>query len=80
MPPGFLYYSNIPLCAKTGTVGNKQGNSDAYNISYTSSHTILTYFGGTKMPENINGSTYPTMLAKDIFNNLYQKQTPQKHL
>lgn len=71
---------SFEIASKTGTVGlsNSKKNSDAYNISYTNSHTILTYFGGTKMPENINGSTYPTMLAKDIFNNLYQKQTPQK--
>ena len=66
------------IASKTGTVGlnNSKQNSDAYNISYTSSHTILSYFGGVKMPDNINGSTYPTLLTKDILSNLYKFTTP----
>ena len=70
---------DFDIASKTGTVGlsNSKYNSDSYNISYTSKHTILSYFGGTKMPENINGSTYPTLLTKDILSIIYLKNKPQ---
>ncbi len=70
---------NFEIASKTGTVGveNSKKNTDAFNISYTNKHTVLTYFGGVKMPESINGATYPTLLTKDIFSNLYASFTPQ---
>ena len=73
--------SNLPyqIASKTGTVGmkNSSKNLEAYNVSYTSSHTILTYVGGTTMPESITGSSYPTLLTKDICELLYKKFTPE---
>lgn len=70
------------IASKTGTVGkqNSKTNTDAFNVSYTSSHTILSYFGGKNLPSKINGSTYPTMLTKDICNILYAKNHPQNLL
>ena len=67
------------VASKTGTVGkqNSKLNSDAYNISYTSEHTIITYIGGSELNESVNGSTYPTMLAKDILLSIYSSHTPQ---
>lgn len=61
------------IASKTGTVGlpGSKANSDAYNVSYTSEHTILSYFGGNKMPESVNGATYPTLLVKEILGSLY---------
>lgn len=69
---------NWQIASKTGTVGlsGSNKNSDAYNVSYTSKHLVLSYFGGKVMPETINGATYPTMLTKDIMEILYSKQTP----
>lgn len=69
---------SFEIASKTGTVGSSSStkNKEAFNISYTSKHTILTYFGGTIMPEIINGSTYPTMLAKDILTELYKNNNP----
>ncbi len=66
------------VASKTGTVGlsNSSKNSDAFNVSYTSEHTVLCYVGGTVMPENINGATHPTILAKDVLNKLYQNKKP----
>lgn len=66
------------IASKTGTVGlsSSSKNSEAYNLSYTTKHTILTYFGGKIMPENINGATYPTMLVKDIVTYLYKENKP----
>lgn len=71
---------NYEIASKTGTVGteNSKLNTDAYNISYTSAHTILSYFGGGKMSETVNGATYPTMLTKDILTKLYKNETPKK--
>ena len=67
---------DFQIASKTGTVGMKSSkrNTDAYNISYTSKHLILSYFGGTSMPENINGASYPTMLTKDILSKLYTEK------
>ena len=70
---------NYDIASKTGTVGkaNSTKNIEAYNATYTSSHTIISYVGGTTMPENINGATYPTMMTKDILNILYKNNTPK---
>lgn len=68
---------SFDIASKTGTVGSSNSNTDAYNISYTTSHTILSYIGGTSMPENINGATYPTMLTKDILSEIYKAKHPQ---
>lgn len=70
---------NFEIASKTGTVGmqNSTNNKEAFCISYTSEHTILTYFGSADMPDSINGSTYPTMLIKDIISKLYKNNTPK---
>ncbi len=69
---------NFDIAAKTGTVGiaNSTKNHEAFCVCYTTRHTILTYVGGTAMPESINGATHPTMLAKDILKQLYNQNTP----
>ncbi len=64
------------IASKTGTVGTSKSNSDAYNISYTSNHVILSYVGGTEMPASINGATYPTMITKDVLSFLYKSKKP----
>ncbi len=70
------------LASKTGTVGlsSSSKNSDSYNISYTSNHTILSYVGGTIMPESVNGATYPTMITKDTLSILYENEKPSKFI
>lgn len=67
------------IASKTGTVGkhNSKLNTDAFNISYTTEHTIITYIGGDNLNENVNGATYPTMITKDILNILYQNHSPK---
>lgn len=74
-----LSYTNFPLCAKTGTVGNENGNTDAYSISYNFDYTIGVWFGnrdGKLMPNSISGGTVPTVLASYIWKNIYENQTP----
>lgn len=69
----------FPVCSKTGTVGktNSSKNQLAYNISYTPNHTVLTLIQGENLPENINGSTHPTMINKEILQRLYKNQKPE---
>ena len=66
------------VCSKTGTVGkaHSKKNQLAYNIAYTPEHTILTIIQGDNLPENINGSTHPTMINKEILSNLYKENKP----
>ena len=66
------------VCSKTGTVGkpNSTKNLLAYNIAYTPEHTILTLIQGENLPENINGSTHPTMINKEILKELYKLKQP----
>ena len=66
------------VCSKTGTVGkpNSKKNFLAYNIAYTPDDTILTIIQGDNLPENINGSTHPTMINKEILLTLYENKKP----
>ena len=68
------------VCSKTGTVGksNSKNNLLAYNISYTPEHTILTIIQGDNLPSNINGSTHPTMINKELLTQLYKNTYPTK--
>lgn len=70
---------NFEVCSKTGTVGknNSSSNTLAYNVCYTTNHTIITMLQSNNLPANINGSTYPTMINKEILSNLYKNHTPQ---
>ena len=70
---------NYQIASKTGTVGknNSSENTDAFCVSYTSKHTIITYIGDEKLPKNISGSSYPTQLNKEVLNKLYQTQKPK---
>jgi len=67
------------VASKTGTVGkpNSTKNLCAYNIAYTSSHTVLSLITGDSLPENVNGSTYPTLISKEILKTLYKSNKPK---
>lgn len=56
-------FSNI--AAKTGTVGTKNGNSDAYCIAYSPCYTVAVWFGGD-LDNSVSGGNHPTRLARDI--------------
>ena len=68
--------STLPydVASKTGTVGTNNGNTDAYNICYTTSHTLCTWIGAKDNlhpMQNINGANYPTSINKNILSGLY---------
>jgi len=68
------------VASKTGTVGlkNTSKNSDAYSISLTTSHTILSHVYSSEKPLNksVNGSTYPTIFNKFVLKELYKNGAP----
>lgn len=72
---------NYQLCAKTGTNGNKNGNLDAYSISYTTKHTIGVWLGNKNnslMDNAVTGSSYPTKINSEILDFLYRDNLPDK--
>lgn len=71
-----LKSSEYQIAAKTGTVGNSQGNSDAIVAGYTSSNTFVVWFSG-EFSNSINGGTAPCTFAKDLLNKIYRNQKPQ---
>lgn len=68
------------ICAKTGTNGTKQGNVDAYCVAYTTEHIIAVRLGnadGKKTANTVSGGNYPTLIIKDILQNLYKNHKPK---
>lgn len=74
------------LASKTGTVGKQNStlNTDAYNVSYTSEHTIVSHLEADGVNEymssSVNGATYPTEMAKQMLLKLYATHSPADFL
>lgn len=69
--------SSLPFSvyAKTGTVGDKNGNSDAYCISFTKEYILgvrLSAKQGKKLDNSITGGGLPASISKTIWENLYK--------
>lgn len=63
--------SHKNLCAKTGTVGDKNGNSECYCIAYSPKYTVLCHISASDnclLPLNVMGGTIPTQITNKIFN------------
>ncbi len=62
--------SGLPfeIAAKTGTAENDNGNTDAWNVSYTTSDTLCVWYGGNDLLTT--GGNHPTLLANYIRNRL----------
>ena len=57
--------TNTEVASKTGTVGKKNGNTDAYNISFTPEEVVGVWFGNlNNIPKSITGGNQPTEVAK----------------
>ena len=56
------------VCAKTGTVGNKNGNTDAYCVAYTPRYTVAVRINAKNglMDNKISGGNLPTRLAVSL--------------
>ncbi len=60
----------FPVYAKTGTVGSKKGNTDAYCVSYNDNHVISFWTGNLNkeyLPNEITGGTLPTENVKSLW-------------
>lgn len=75
----------FPICAKTGTCGTEQGNTDAYTLAYTTRHTLGVWMGNADNERtNITGGGLPCHYAMLIAKQLYKNDPPrafsQKHV
>jgi len=74
---------SFDVAGKTGTVGlvSSSNNTDAYNIAYSVDYTVAVWVGSMSenehMNSNVNGSTYPTIIAKNIFSKIYENRKPE---
>lgn len=67
----------FPVAAKTGTVGTKQGDTDAYTVAYTSEHTIGVWLGNAdRTPIDTTGGGAPCSICKSVLEKLYADHTP----
>lgn len=74
-----LSYSKLPLCAKTGTVGNSKGNTDAYCISYSSEYVLGVWLGNADnslMDNNLTGGGIPTKLSANVWSEICKDYMP----
>lgn len=67
--------ANVPVAAKTGTVGNAHGNSEAIVAGYTTQHTFVFWYSGN-LPNTVSGATNPCILAADVLSRIYKDKTP----
>ncbi len=64
------------VASKTGTIGNKKGNTDAYNISYTPTEVVGVWFGTLdNYPVSIAGGNQPTQVVRTYLNSQTYSQT-----
>ncbi len=55
----------VEVASKTGTVGKSDGNTDAYNITYTPTEVIGVWYGNLKNePQKIAGGNQPSEAVK----------------
>ncbi len=70
----------FPIASKTGTASNEKGNTDLYNIAYSSEHTVLTWISSINngiLPTSLLSSSQPTDVNKNILLDLYSNEKPQ---
>lgn len=68
--------AGVIAAAKTGTVGNSSGNSDALVAGYTSQHTFVFWYSG-ELPNSVNGGTNPCKLAANVLKEIYNENKPE---
>ena len=66
---------NYQIAAKTGTVGDKNGNSDALVAGYTTEHTFVVWYRG-KFDNAMCGANAPCKMASQLLDSLYEDISP----
>lgn len=72
-----LAATKIDVAAKTGTVGDKCGNTDALTVGYTTSNVFVVRHSG-ELSNSVNGTTAPCKLLADILATVYKNRKPDK--
>lgn len=71
----------IDVASKTGTVGSANGNTDAYNVSYTTDYTVGVWMGNASNAlHQITGGGLPTLRAYEIHEFLAKRKEPKPFL
>lgn len=70
---------NLPFCvaSKTGTCGTEEGNTDAYDVSYTSEHRVGVWLGDKNNEKiDVTGGGNCCKIAERILSALYENSAP----
>lgn len=73
--------SYIPLSGKTGTVGDANGNRDAWMVAYNPEYVATVWMGydtsaeGEALKKDVTGGTYPALMLKNVFEQIYNERT-----
>ncbi len=70
---------NLPVASKTGTASNNMGNTDLFNIAYTTEHSMITWVADIDkniLSSTLLSSSQPTVINKDILAYLYENHIP----
>lgn len=70
---------NLPVASKTGTASDGNGNTDLFNVAYTTENTVLSWVANIKdkyLPVGTYSSVEPTQINKEILQTLYNYHTP----
>lgn len=73
-----LKSTSIPLCAKTGTAGNENGNTDAYTVSFNKEYCLGVWMGSINnglMPNSYTGGSFPANISAEIWEEIYKNKT-----
>lgn len=68
----------FPVCAKTGTGGTAEGNTDAYTVAYTREDTVAVWLGNRdNSPVEATGGGLPANIALNVLKTLYADGAPE---
>ena len=77
-----LSFLPFQVYAKTGTVGNENGNTDAYSISYNKDYILGVWFGNrdnSLMNNSVSGGTIPCQVSYNLWKTIYnQNDLPEE--
>lgn len=73
----YLKNRGYEVATKTGTCGNREGNTDAYAISYTTKHCIAVWLGDKDNKRlSVTGGNDCCKITSEILDSLYASTTP----
>lgn len=68
---------NFAVAAKTGTVGNKSGNTDAYTVGYTANDVFVVHYSG-QLSNAVVGGKQPCSFAAELLQKAYTNNKPSE--